>query len=364
MLNKIQNGEMKTEKLKTITIKLAFIFGALLFCSSWNSPENTVANKAIQHNEKWLAGDTVSLIEGEIRDIFQDSKNNLWFASNGNGVYKYDGNTILNYTEKHGLPSNCVWLLKEGKDGNIWFKTNIRPQDRIAISCFNGYEFKTIAPDTNTMIYDFKNGDLLFDYLFDGKSLSKIHLPHTSPLKNDLNIRHHYDIYSTCIDKNGSVWFGTATAGICKYDGKNYSWFDNLELGSAIRDIFEDKNGTIWAGNNGDGLFRYDGKNFINFSREKNLHNPDFEKYPIGKPGLMSRVWKITEDNENKLWVATIDNGVWMYNGNTMTNYTTNEGLPLNAIWTLYKDRNGKLWFGTDGDGVYTFNGKTFNKFH
>ena len=59
-------------------------------------------------------------------------------------------------------------------------------------------------------------------------------------------------------------------------------------------------------------MFRYDGTNFINFFREKNFLNPDFEKYPMGKPGLMSRVWKITEDNQGNLYVATIDYGIWM----------------------------------------------------
>jgi ligand-binding sensor domain-containing protein len=94
-----------------------------------------------------------------------------------------------------------------------------------------------------------------------------------------------YDIFATCVDSKGNVWFGTATAGICRYDGKGYAWFDKDELGCATRTIFEDKNATIWAGNNGEGLFRFDGKGFINFPREKKLHNPDFEKYPVGKRG-------------------------------------------------------------------------------
>lgn len=310
-----------------------------------------------------LLGDTVHQIDGEIRGILQDSKNNFWFASNGGGVYKYDGFNIINFTEKHGLPSNYIWLVKEGKDGNIWFKANIRPTDVDAIFLFDGQTFKNIQPDTSARNYNFQTGDLLFDYFFDGKSLSKIQIPHTSPIQNEDNKRHHYDIYSTCKDRYGNVWFGTCTAGICKYDGQSFVWFDNKELGAAIRDIYEDKNGTIWAGNNGDGLFRYDGKNFINFSREQGLQNPDFEKYPIGKPGLLSRVWKITADKQGNLWAGTIDNGVWMYDGNTVTNYTTKDGLLINNIWTVYSDNNGKIWAGTEGDGVYIFDGKRFEKF-
>jgi ligand-binding sensor domain-containing protein len=218
--------------------------------------------------------------------------------------------------------------------------------------------------DTNLKSYDFKKGELLFEYYFDGKLLSKIRLPHTSP--NEIGPpRFQYDIYATCLDKSGNAWFGTQGTGVCKYDGKSYTWFNCKDLIGSIRDIYEDKNGTIWVGNNGDGLLRYDGKNFINFSREKNVHNPDFEKYPTGKPGLMSRVWKIAEDNQGNLWVATIDNGAWMYDGKKVFNFTSKDGLSQEevGIWTIYKDKKGKLWFGTEGDGVYTFEEGKFNKF-
>jgi len=361
MLQRLLRVNMKFKIINGINTML--FFTASMMLASCNEQGNTVVSVKTANKMKLLLGDTVSQIDGEIRGVFQDKKNNLWFASNGNGIFKYDGNSIVNFTEKHGLSSDYVWMVQEGKDGNIWFKTNVRPKDVDAICCFNGYEFRTIEPDTNLTNYNFKKGELLFDYYYDGKMLSKIKLPHTSPIKNDLNKKHHYDVYSTCIDKIGNIWFGTATAGICKYDGKNYTWFENLELGAAIRDIYEDKNGTIWVGNNGDGLFRYDGKDFINFSKQKNLHNPDFEKYPTGKPGLLSRVWKITEDSLGNLWIATIDNGVWMVNEKSVINYTTKDGLSIDAIWTIYRDRNGNLWFGTEGGGVYTFNGKTFERF-
>ncbi len=345
-----------------LTISKFIILGVLAIFFSCNGQGQKTSNKDVAITAKWPVGDPVSTIDGEIRGIFQDSKKNLWFASNGNGVFKYDGTTIINFTEKHGLSSNYVWMVKEGKDGTIWLRTHIRSKDVIAMCCFNGFQFKTIQADTNAISYDFKKGELLFDYYLDGKSLSKIRLPHTSPIEIGPP-RFQYDIYATCLDKSGNAWFGTQGTGVCKYDGKSYTWFDNKEFVGSIRDIYEGKNGTIWVGNNGDGLFRYDGKRFINFSKEKNIYNSDFEKYPIGKPGLMSRVWEITEDNQDNLWVATIDNGVWRISDNSATNYTKKDGLPIDNIWTVYTDKQGKLWVGTEGSGVYTFDGKKFNKF-
>lgn len=132
-----------------MTINTLLLFSALAMFSACNRQGQTLVNNKFEKPAKLLAGDTVSQIEGEIRGIVQDSKNNLWFASNENGVYKYDGKTIINYTEKHGLSSNYVWMVKEGKDGAIWFRTHIRSKDVIAMCCFNGYEFKTIQADTN-----------------------------------------------------------------------------------------------------------------------------------------------------------------------------------------------------------------------
>lgn len=331
---------------------------------------NGQTQKSVDSKFEWpvntMIGDTIAEIGSEIRCIFQDSKNNLWFATNGDGVFQYDGKTIIQFTEKHGLCSNFVWNVQEGKDGRIWFKTNVRPSDTDDICCFNGKKFTTISVNKNAVPfvnYNYLQDDLLDKYYYDGQSLVKIQLPPTSPLKDGSNSRFHYDIYCTYQDSKGNLWFGTCTAGVCKYDGKNYTWLDHQELGAPVRSIFEEQDGHIWIGNNGYGLFEYDGKTLTNFTKEKKLENPDFIKKFETKAGTLARVWTITADQQGNLWIGTIDTGVWRFDGKTVTNYTTKDGLGSDAIWTIYKDKNGNLWFGTDGAGVYTFDGKTFKSF-
>lgn len=310
-----------------------------------------------------LSGDLALQAEGEIRGIWQDTKGNMWFASNGNGVYMYDGATLVNYTEKHGLSSNYVWMVQEGKDGNMWFKTYLRSNGKIVVCRFDGHTFTAVEPETNLVNSGFGHGFLLCGLYLDGKMPYHVQVPHTSPIKNEHNASFHYDLYASCLDKKGNAWLGTCTAGLCKYDGKAYTWFTSREMTVPIRDIFEDQSGVVWVGNNGGGLFRYDGKDFVNFSKEKNLHNPDFETNLKGKPGMLARIWKITQDKEGNLWVATIDNGIWRYDGQNLTNYTTKDGLGTNSIWTLYVDNSNKLWVGTGEAGIYVFNGGRFEKF-
>src|ERR1700761_2796949 len=70
-----------------------------------------------------VLGAIVPDIGTDIRCILQDSKNNMWFATNGQGVFKYDGKKLVRFTEQHGLCCNFVWNIQEAKDGVIWFKT-------------------------------------------------------------------------------------------------------------------------------------------------------------------------------------------------------------------------------------------------
>ncbi len=173
-----------------------------------------------------------------------------------------------------------------------------------------------------------------------------------------------YGVYSTLKDSKGNLWFGTQAKGVCRFDGKFFTWFTDKGLrGPAVLALFEDRKGNVWFGNNGAGLFCYDGKTLTNLTAEKGLSNPEFIKSNKSGPGTLARVWALNEDNYGNLWIGTGDAGVWRYDGSDLTNYTSKEGLPNSGIETIYKDKSGNLWFGTNGDGVYKFDGSFFTKF-
>jgi hypothetical protein len=126
--------------------------------------------------------------------------------------------------------------------------------------------------------------------------------------------------------------------------------------------MFEDRNGTIWFGNNGGGLFRCDGRTLVNITDEMNLGNPEFLNGHklVDKPGTLARVWAITDDRAGALWVATIDAGLWKFNGSHWINYTVKDGLTSDSIWAIFKNNDGDLWFVAGGEAIFRFNGKTF----
>jgi ligand-binding sensor domain-containing protein len=208
---------------------------------------------------------------------------------------------------------------------------------------------------------DLSNAILLSGHYYQNGVLHQFQLPQTSRLTKNYS-PNAYAIYCSYKDRKGNIWFGTESRGVCKYDGKTFTWLDDEELGLAVRSIFGDKSGNIWIGNNGYGLFRYDGKTLTNFTKEHGLGNPSFLAGLQGKAGTLARVWTIAEDMEGNLWIGTIDAGLWKYDGKVLTNYTTTNGLNGNSVATVYCDTKGNIWIGTD-NGITIYDGKTFKPF-
>ena len=73
------------------------------------------------NTDQFIKGDTVNELGKSIMVVYQDSKNVYWFGSWETGVYKYDGNELVNYTTKHGLLDNRIDEIKEDQFGNIYF---------------------------------------------------------------------------------------------------------------------------------------------------------------------------------------------------------------------------------------------------
>jgi ligand-binding sensor domain-containing protein len=55
-----------------------------------------------------------------VRRIFEDSKGNLWFGTNGDGVCRYDGKSFTNFYLAQGLDSPGVQCTYEDREGRVW----------------------------------------------------------------------------------------------------------------------------------------------------------------------------------------------------------------------------------------------------
>jgi ligand-binding sensor domain-containing protein len=303
----------------------------------------------------------------------QDKAGNLWFGTNGEGVYRFDGKSFIQFTKKDGLSSNIVYSILEDKTGSIWIGTDsgICRYDGKTISGMpiivtNGGNFYFNNSPNNppsiknavwSMMQD-KSGKLWFGttdgvYCYNGTFFTHFLDDNSIINKDGLQLK-----MVDCIleDKKGIIWFGSGMPpgeeGVCRYDGKSIT--SSKPNGDGwIRYMLEDKNGNIWFSGRLHGVFRYDGKNFTNFT----------EKEKIGAP--------ILEDKAGNIWFAGEENGngyggkggVWCYDGKSFKNFTTKDGMGDYGVWCIIEDRAGNIWFGTRNTGLYRYDGKTFTGF-
>lgn len=107
------------------------LFSTLTLFTCCNGQNQKPIDSNPHTNPPTLAGDTVAEVVGEIRGITQDADYNMWFATNEDGVFKYDGKTTVQFTEKHGLVKNSIWNVQQANNGDMWFWQGTRESDII-----------------------------------------------------------------------------------------------------------------------------------------------------------------------------------------------------------------------------------------
>ncbi len=74
------------------------------------------------HPESGRKGD--KSMPGTLEHVFtisEDRNGNIWFGDRDAGVWKYDGETMTNYTKKDGLTNDFAQSIFEDKNGVLWF---------------------------------------------------------------------------------------------------------------------------------------------------------------------------------------------------------------------------------------------------
>ncbi|MFN0208080.1 MAG: two-component regulator propeller domain-containing protein [Planctomycetota bacterium] len=320
-------------------------------------------------------GEVVTELPTDIWHVFQAKNHDYWFGSHDHGAYRYNGKTLVKYTTKDGLSSNGIGGFQEDKAGNIYIASH-------GISKFDGQTFTTLSVRKDSASTDWKLGpdDLWFAgptdsgvvYRYDGKSLHPVEFPKTKdgdrhyeevPRSKYPNAKYSpYDVYTIFKDSKGNMWFGTATLGVCRYDGKSFAWLPESELGNGsfgTRAIIEDKDGKFWFC---DTLHRYSvdlsGPARPKYTKEEGIRDAK-DRNRASIAGIMSS----TVDSAGAQWMATYGMGVFSLDGKILTHYPVLEGGRQIHLFSIYKDKQGVLWLGTQTSGIYKFNGKVFEKF-
>ncbi len=160
-----------------------------------------------------------------VRD-FIEINDELWMATSGLGVAKYDGKNVTFLNTENGLCDNDIDNIIQDRKGNIWISTRYG-----GVCRYDGNAFVT---------YDTTNG-----------------------IENNESII----VYEAT---NGHIWFSSEGYGLYKYDGgetlTNFAEDQGLGV-KAVQTIYEDSKGRFWTGGGG-GLYRLYGDSFVNVTKD------------------------------------------------------------------------------------------------
>lgn len=168
-------------------------------------------------------------------------------------------------------------------------------------------------------------------------------------------------VFSIIQDKYGFMWFGTED-GLNKYDGQHFTIYKHdLDNPTSLSDnrihvVYEDQEDSLWVGTLNGGLNRYD-RNLDQFTRYQ--HDPNMPQSLIN-----DEILAISEDSDGSLWIGTRE-GLDRFDKEKeiFTHYSHNpddaQSLSAATINSIYETRDGVLWIGTDGGGLNRFDHET-----
>ena len=225
------------------------------------------------------------------------------------------------------------------KDGFIWVAT------RNGLNRYDGYQFRIYKKEgrqdlgmasnyVNCMTQDHNGRFFIGMYgalqIFDGQRFRTV----TTYDKENRKV----PCYITCLleRKNGDMLVGTSGHGLLKMKGHREAHqvdgiFAHL---NAVQRIMEDRRQHIWLVTDTQGLWRWDGKTITRFFQEE---------------GMRNNIIDVCEGDNGRVYVATANHGLFRLDGSTPVHI---EGTGNRHISVLYFNRRGHLMLGYDGMGL------------
>ena len=267
-------------------------------------------------------------LKADISYLTCDNESNLWFTTNGDGLYCIYDQRFDNYNQGDGLDNPFVNTISQDIYGNIYAGT------KGGLSVYRNGRWSSAnrllltSPQEVLRLFISKNGDLY------GNSATGLHLISHSPQfwPSQSNI------YT--IDKRDSVWAITTNRGI-KYSISDPSRYEVLESQLVNREFTNSKLNFI----------RELGENQMGFGTTEGLYITDkkladLAHYTMGDGLPHNQINDMIIDSDSLVWLAT-EGGISIWDGEQFRNLTTDHGLLSNSCKVILKDERQGIWVGT-----------------
>ena len=300
--------------------------------------------------------------------IFEDSRQNLWIATEEKGLYRYspESKELKSYKAPYHIAGDDVSAICENAHGQIFVGTLTKGLFRLSSRQEGNFEPVLYQNRMNlnirTLIIDTR-GKLIIGT--DGEGVKEYQPQQDIIVDSEINAG-PFDfskskVHSLIEDKDHNLWLGIFQKGLIlvpgisnKFDYYGYKSIHNNTIGSScVMAIHTDEQATIWIGTDNDGLYA------INDQGKQLRHYTHQAGNPQSVPGTILCLY---EDSNQELWLGSYFDGLARMNKQTGTCQDATSLLQgnLNAgkpkVSCIIEDKNKNLWVGTYGSGLYKIN--------
>ncbi len=318
-----------------------------------------------------------------LTDMAIDRDNGVWLSASslGNHLVRILNHGVRSFAEEDGLSSRGGCFLASSTKGELWFAT------KFSAGVFRKGRFEELVklPGLSLRIAGARSEGI---WLFCGRQLLKYAeggaLTNLGELADiDPNMR----ATSLFEDHAGTVWIGTAGAGLFSYDNGEFKHVSTSHHN--ILCVTEDSEGNIWVGTGG-GLNRL-------HRQIARLHNVDVQVPPAAVYSAcedrLGAIWAVSAsltrrqaggwsvlatnniehipsftcvaaDSSAGVWVGTQFRGLLYLNNGGTRIFATENGLASSHIRSLLPTPTGDVWVGTDSPfALQRLRGEKFQTF-
>ncbi len=294
----------------------------------------------IYHKDRWTKKTTNGPLSNHASQLAESPDGCIWSSiyrdGNPGGVSKYDGTMWTSYSNHNKLKYTNTRSIAVGMDGKVWCATGD------GVFCYNGSTWTHDTEDdgllderVTSLSIDSDGKIWVVTYtglsVFDGDSWSTATTirPFTEPV---------------VFGGDGTIWLAAAQR-LYRYDGDRWIMFDQIgNLPQRIATSLAcDSGGIVWVGAYG-GVCRVDGGKWTTYEvTDEMLHD---ELYNIASMAF---------DSANRLWCIIRGGGLFCFENEQWTHYSTGSNLIDSNLQRLIVGQNNAVWCTSYQLGIYHF---------